>query len=89
VRYLDAADPVLRIAYEVDGLHHGELAQRDADNDRDLQLAAEWWETVRLTTFRIRRDPETLRRDIARLREQRRLLADAGLLRPASRADVA
>lgn len=89
LRYLDAADPVLRIAYEVDGLHHGELAQRDADNDRDLRLAAELWETVRLTTFRIRRDPESLRRDIARLREQRQILAAAGLLLPARRADVA
>lgn len=89
LRYLDAADPVLRIAYEIDGLHHGELAQRDADNERDLQLAAEFWETVRLTTFRIRRDPESLRRDIARLREQRQVLAAAGVLLPARRADVA
>ena len=89
LRYLDAADPVLRIAYEIDGLHHGELAQRDADHERDLQLAAEWWETVRLTTFRIRRDPESLRRDIARLRAQRQVLTDAGLLRPAQRAGAA
>ena len=89
LRYLDAADPVLRIAYEVDGLHHGTLGQRDADNERDLRLAGEWWETVRLTTFRIRRDPEALRRDIERLREQRQVLADAGLLLPARRAGAA
>lgn len=89
VRYLDAANPVLRIAYEVDGLHHGDLAQRDADNERDLALAGEWWETVRLTTFRVRRDPERLRAYIARLRTQRQAMADAGLLLPARRVDVA
>jgi hypothetical protein len=89
LRYLDAADPVLRIAYETDGLHHGELAQRDADNERDVELAAEGWETVRLTTFRLRRDPERLRTAIARLRELRQAMADAGLLVPARRADVA
>jgi hypothetical protein len=89
VRYLDAADPILRIAYETDGLHHGELAQRDADNERDLELAAEWWETIRLTTFRVRREPGGLRDAIARLRAQRQALADAGLLHPARRADVA
>lgn len=89
LRYLDAADPVLRIAYEIDGLHHGDLAQRDADNERDLALAGEWWETVRLTTFRVRRDPERLRSHIARLRERRQAMADSGLLLPARRADVA
>lgn len=89
LRYLDAADPVLRIAYEVDGLHHGDLVQRDADNDRDLALAAEGWETVRLTTFRIRRDPEQLHRAIRLLRAQRQRLADAGLLVPACRANAA
>jgi hypothetical protein len=89
LRYLDAADPVLRIAYEVDGLHHGDLAQRDADNDRDLALAAEGWETVRLTTFRIRRDPERLHRAITLLRAQRQRLAAAGVLVPARRADAA
>jgi hypothetical protein len=89
LRYLDAADPVLRIAYETDGLHHGELAQRDADNERDVELAAEGWETVRLTTFRLRRDPERLRAAIARLRDLRQGMADAGLLVPARRADVA
>jgi hypothetical protein len=89
LRYLDAADPILRIAYETDGLHHGELAQRDADNERDVELAAEWWETVRLTTFRVRREPGRLRDAIARLREQRQAMADAGLLTPARRADVA
>ncbi|HEX8002109.1 MAG TPA: hypothetical protein VF519_05390 [Mycobacteriales bacterium] len=89
LRYIDLADPVLRIAYEVDGLAHGELAQRDADNDRDLELAADWWETVRVTTFRIRRDPAALRDKIARLRAQRQRMADAGLLLPATRADAA
>lgn len=89
LRYLDAADPVLRIAYEVDGAHHGEAAQRDADNERDLQLAGEWWETVRLTTYRVRRDPERLRRDIARLRAQRQAMLDAGLLVPARRSGAA
>lgn len=89
LRYLDAADPVLRIAYEVDGLHHGDLAHRDADNDRDLALAAVGWETVRLTTFRIRRDPESLHRAIRLLRAHRQRLADAGLLVPATRADAA
>jgi hypothetical protein len=89
LRYLDAADPVLRIAYEVDGLHHADLPQRDADNDRDVELAAEGWETVRLTTFRLRRDAVRLRAAIARLREQRQAMADAGLLVPAQRVDVA
>jgi hypothetical protein len=89
LRYLDLADPVLHIAYEVDGLHHGDLAQRDADNERDLVLAAEGWDTVRLTTFRVRRDPGRLRDAIVRLRERRQAMADAGLLLPAARADAA
>ncbi|ROP45869.1 DUF559 domain-containing protein [Pseudokineococcus lusitanus] len=70
---LDLYDEEARLAVELDGRRwHGGVADRERDVRRDAGLAEQGIQTVRLTSLRLRTDPDGCRRQVLRISAARR-----------------
>lgn len=66
--YLDAALPVLRLAFEVDGFEfHGDRVAFERDRRRDVALARLGWRVVRFSAAHVLNEPAEVRTAIAEI----------------------
>lgn len=78
IREADIAIPDVLLDVEVDGPHHFDPRQQDADRRHDRQMAAISWAVVRYTIYEIDDDVARVAREIHRLYQQRLGTANAG-----------